>query len=168
MGIQLATVVLSSGDDVLILAWRTLRVQLDIDVMGGLTAKALGLQEVKKNDQVAICRGTTGEYIRARHVSVSLSVVRRFSDREKGVPKEDKSFKRALLARGPLMAIESEHEHMLRFEALTEALEQATQEGIPLGLLKKMEKLVLREIEDVFREGLTGKLPASVTSMRLR
>lgn len=45
---------------------------LIIDVMEGLQAKALGLHEVRKNDQVAIYKGGMADNTinSARHVSV--------------------------------------------------------------------------------------------------
>lgn len=61
-----------------------------------------------------------------------------------------------------------EHEHMLRSEALTEALDQAAQESTPLELPQDMRYFVLREMENVFRLGLTDEPPPLVSSIALR
>lgn len=71
-GIKLAAAALPGGDDVLIFGPRKLREKLNVDFMNELKARALGLQEVKKNDIVAIFREDTGEDIRVRYMSVSL------------------------------------------------------------------------------------------------
>lgn len=97
--------------------------------------EGLGLQEVKKNDQGAICRGDTGDNNSAIHVTISLPAVKWIADHEEGVSEEDDSFEEVLLASGPTMMMEPELDHMLNVEASTGTLEQVGQEGIPLELL---------------------------------
>lgn len=92
------------------------------------------MYEVKKNDQLAICREDTVEDISARYVSLLLSEVQRIADREERVSEEYESFNDFFLGRGPAIVMEPEHGHMLR--VLTETLRRAAEEGTPLELLQ--------------------------------
>lgn len=66
------------------------------------------------------------------------------------------------------MAIGPKHEDILRVKAFPKILKRAVQEGMPLELLQNIQELALGGVEDAFRWGLAGKLPALVTTIRLR
>lgn len=101
-------------------------------------------------------------------MSLSLLTIQLIANHKEGVPKTGENFKKVLLARGAANLKEPEYEHMFCMEALVEALKQSPKEGVPLKMLQQMRQLVLRGMEDVFRRGLTGKLPASVMLIQLR
>lgn len=134
VGIKLAVGLLAGVDDVLILELKALHEQLHIDVIKELKKKALGSDVVRTNAQMALRRVNAGGYVDAGHASVSLSAVQRIDDGEEGASEKDESFKEPLLVKRPAIAVEPVHDHMLRIEVLTEYLEWAAQEGVPLGL----------------------------------
>lgn len=82
VGIELAMAVLPDRDDVLILEPRALREKLNIDVMEGLKARALGSGVMEMGDPVAARRADTSGENSARQVSVSLSKLQRIADCE--------------------------------------------------------------------------------------
>ena len=66
------------------------------------------------------------------------------------------------------MVMEPEPERVLRLEALRAALTRAADEGMPLAELKQLQELVLGDMVDVFRWGVTDDPPAAVELMRVR
>ena len=123
--IRLAVAVLPGGDDVLILGSKTLREQLNIDVMDGLKAKVLGpgIPGAGGQEELARC---PGGHVSMRHVSLALDAVQQIAELEAAAGEEDESFTGALLARGPATVMEPEHERVLRLEALWAALLRPT------------------------------------------
>lgn len=60
------------------------------------------------------------------------------------------------------------YRHMLLVEALTEALDRVAQESMPLELLQEKSELVLGNMDNMFRPGLTDESMASALPMMLR
>ena len=130
VSVRLAVAVLPGGDDVLILGSKTLREQLNINVMDGLMAKVMGPGIPGAGGQEELAR-RLGGHVSIRLVSLALDAVQEIVDLETAVGEEDESRTDALLARGPAMVMEPENERGLRLEAPQAALARVADEGMP-------------------------------------
>lgn len=86
---KLAVAVLARVDDICILGWWTMCKQLNIDILKGLKAQAVGSGVMETDDQIAARRADTSGDVSAWDLSTFLPAVQRIVDREEGVSEKN-------------------------------------------------------------------------------
>lgn len=104
-----------------------------------LKVRTLGSGVVEAGDQVAVSTEDKVRFLYTQHVYLSLSVMKRITDREKRVSEYDENFIRALLAKGLAITMLLEHDNKLREDALVGIWLWVAHKGILVELLQKCE-----------------------------
>ena len=97
--------------------------------MDGLKAKVLESGIPGAGGQEELAR-RPGGHVSLRHMCLTLDAVQQIADLEAAASEENRSCTETLLARGPAMVMEPEHERVLRLEALQAVLARVTDEGM--------------------------------------
>lgn len=101
-----------------------------------------------------------------KQVAVSLEAALAIADVDEVVRVLEDDFRENLLARGPEMVMEHDHEWELWAQALEEALYMAAKEGMPRTQLRALREQMLGDLAGAFCRGLTGNPPANVAPSR--